>query len=120
MKTIIAGSREGVKLEDVEKAVASCWWKVTSIVSGTARGADRLGEEFAKKHGIPVQRFPAEWELYGKQAGPIRNIEMAKNAEALIAVWDGKSNGTRHMVSVAKKMGLQIYVHHLRQMEIER
>jgi hypothetical protein len=120
MKTIIAGSREGVTLDAVEKAVADCGWKITSVVSGTARGADRLGEEYAGKNNIPVHRFPANWEKHGKSAGVKRNTEMASNSEALVAVWDGKSRGTKHMIDVAKSMGLRVHVHHVRQLEIER
>lgn len=86
------------------------------IVSGTAKGADKLGEQFASNWGIKVKRFPADWNAYGKSAGYIRNEQMAKYAMSdgcygvLIAFWDGESRGTKHMISLAKKYGLDIYV----------
>lgn len=74
------------------------------VVSGTAKGADTLGERYAKERGYHIQRFPANWDL-GKKAGYIRNKEMAQNGDALIAFWNG-SNGTKHMIDLAKKHSL--------------
>jgi hypothetical protein len=54
--------------------------------------------------------FPADWKTHGKAAGPIRNRQMAKNAEALIALWDGNSRGTKNMIETATKLGLKVYV----------
>lgn len=111
MKTIIAGSREGVKLEDVVYAVENCGWTISEVVSGCARGADKMGEEIASALNIPVARFPANWKLYGRRAGYRRNEQMAENAEALIAVWDGQSKGTMHMINIASQKGLKVFVH---------
>lgn len=86
------------------------------IVSGTARGADRLGEQYAKIAHYNITRFPAAWDTYGKSAGYRRNAEMAKfasegeNIGVLIAFWNGKSRGTKHMIDLAKKYGLKVYV----------
>ena len=84
------------------------------IISGTANGADRLGERFADKYGIPCSQFPANWDKYGKSAGYIRNNEMAKYAAektgVLFAFWDGTSKGTKHMIDLAKKQGLDVHV----------
>ena len=70
------------------------------IVSGGARGADTLGERYAQERGLPVKQFPADWDTYGKRAGYLRNEEMAGYADALVAFWDGSSNGTRHMIDL--------------------
>lgn len=70
------------------------------IISGGARGADMLGERFAKELGLQLLLFPAEWDKYGKSAGYKRNLTMSENADALIAFWDGKSRGTRHMIDI--------------------
>ena len=86
------------------------------IVSGTAKGADKLGEVFAAKYRIRVKKFPADWNTYGKRAGYIRNEQMAKYAMSdnaygvLIAFWDGESRGTKHMIDLANKHGLEVYV----------
>ena len=80
------------------------------IVSGHARGADSLGERFANELGLPFELHPAKWRLLGKAAGMVRNAEMAKCSDALIAFWDGDSRGTRHMINFARKRGLDISV----------
>ena len=110
-RTIVAGSREGVFVDDVRAAISGCGWEISEVISGTARGADRFGEEIAEELGIPVRRFPASWNKYGKSAGHIRNIEMAQNADALVAVWDGKSVGTKDMIRIAKMNGLKVFVY---------
>lgn len=73
------------------------------IVSGGARGADRLGEQFAINHDLQLYCYPADWDKYGKSAGYVRNNIMAEYSHALIAFWDGKSKGTEHIVKVMKK-----------------
>lgn len=86
------------------------------IVSGGARGADKLGEQYAQIAHYDVSRYPAAWDLYGKSAGYKRNAEMAKfasedgNIGVLIAFWDGKSRGTKHMIDLAKRYGLDVHV----------
>lgn len=80
------------------------------IVSGNARGADKLGERYAKEHNLPVKLFPANWDKYGKRAGYLRNQEMADYSDMLIAFWDEKSKGTKHMIDIAKKQGLTVIV----------
>ena len=79
------------------------------IVSGAARGADRMGELYAENQGIECRTYPADWSI-GKSAGYKRNQLMAENADALIAFWDGKSRGTKHMIDIAKKKGLPVRI----------
>jgi hypothetical protein len=111
MKTIIAGSRTVTDLMHVIKAIKNCGFEVTEVVSGCANGVDTLGEEWAALSEVPIARFPANWKKHGKAAGPIRNGEMAMYAEALIAVWDGKSRGTRDMIAKAKLRNLRVFVY---------
>ncbi len=80
------------------------------IVSGGAVGAARLGEIYAKRNKIPIKQFIPNWDLYGKFAGFRRNVEMAHYADACICFWDGSSKGTKHMIEVAKKEGLKLYI----------
>lgn len=104
MKLIIAGSRTITDIKTIVKAFnESDFNDITAIVSGTAQGVDKLGELFAKRQNIKVKRFPADWDAYGKSAGYRRNAEMAKYADCLLAVWDGKSKGTSHMIDLMKR-----------------
>ena len=85
------------------------------IISGHAPGADTLGEKFAKAYGYPLKIFPADWDIYGKAAGPIRNEQMAKYASEadrgmLVAFPVGESRGTRNMIKLAKQYGLEVEV----------
>lgn len=110
MKTIIAGSRIFHDTPMIARAVKASGFKITEVVSGGAMGVDFAGETWAGILGIPVKRFQAEWRKYGHSAGPIRNREMANYADALIAIWDGKSRGTSNMIAVARELGLDIYI----------
>ena len=74
-----------------------------TILCGCAPGADTMGEIIAKEQGWKVERFPADWQKHGKSAGYKRNLEMAESADRLIAYWDGKSKGTKHMIDIAKE-----------------
>ena len=75
-----------------------------------------MGEQFAKEENCLLSRFPADWDKYGKSAGYRRNVEMAKfaiedqNKGLLIAFWDGKSRGTKWMIDIAKRYGLDVEV----------
>lgn len=80
------------------------------VVSGGAHGADELGELYAVNRGYEIKAFSADWDRYGKSAGYIRNEEMARNADALIAFWDGQSHGTKHMIDLAEKYKLKVSV----------
>ncbi len=111
MKTIIAGSRNCRHFSDVVHAVTQSGIAITEVVSGHADGADKLGETWAKTAGIPLRLFPADWERFGRSAGPQRNLEMAQYADALIALWDGKSPGTKHMIDCARRHNLEVFVY---------
>lgn len=115
-RVIIAGSREFTDQTRLNKV---CRWifKTARIpVSGTCRGTDKMGEEYAREEGMAVARFPADWSRYGKMAGPRRNGEMARYAMkkgcngVLIAFLRADSRGTKNMIDTALKMKLETYV----------
>lgn len=111
MKTIIAGSRAIRDYGVVARAIQESGFEITEVVSGGAQGVDSLGEVWANGNHVPVKRFPAKWKRYGSKAGPIRNQQMADYADALVAVWNGKSSGTRDMIKKARKCGLKVFVY---------
>jgi len=100
MKLIIAGSRSlSGRSGLVEKAIEkSGFTDIVEVVSGTAVGVDRLGEIWGLANKKNVIQFPANWGEFGKSAGFRRNISMAEYADALLAIWDGASRGTAHMI----------------------
>ena len=82
--------------------------QITEVISGGALGADRGGEEWARSKGIPVRVFRAEWGKYGFAAGPMRNREMAKYADAVVLFPVGR--GTTNMKKMAEQYGLVVFV----------
>lgn len=112
-RVIIAGTRT---FNNYNLLKAYCDFKLSritdsiEIVSGGSYGADWLGERYAEENGYSITRFPAAWDKDGKAAGPWRNKEMARYADALIAFWDGRSPGTKNMIDEAKARGLKIGV----------
>ena len=120
-RIIIAGSRQFNDYEKMLKTLDELGIHLINtidpieIISGHAPGADTLGERFAKAYDYPLKIFPAEWDKYGKAAGPIRNEQMAKYASEadrgiLIAFPIGESKGTRNMIKLAEQYGLETYI----------
>ena len=110
MKYIIAGGRDFDNIYIMAQALDSFEEDITEVVSGTARGADSIGEQWARGRDIPIKRFEPDWEQYGKSAGFIRNSEMGAYADAAICFWNGKSAGTKHMIQTMKFQHKPYYV----------
>lgn len=128
MKIIIAGSRNFNNYELLVKKCKAILKNVNTIeiVHGCAKGADLLGERFAKENNLIYHGFPANWydlnitpckikkdkngKEYNALAGHNRNKKMALFSDALIAFWDGKSTGTKNMIEEAKKLDLQVRI----------
>ena len=107
MKLIIAGSRKFNNYSTLLEYTLEFIGKETpTIISGTARGADQMGERLAMEHKFPLVLMPADWDTLGRRAGVVRNEEMAKIATHCIVFWDGESPGTKHMISMCKKYKL--------------
>jgi len=118
MRLIIAGGRDFSdypRLAGVAKEVLhGLKRRNIEIISGTARGADKLGAQFAKAHQLHLTEMPADWQRFGKSAGYRRNEAMAEYAKQshgmLLAFWNGSSKGTYHMINLANKHGLRSVV----------
>ncbi|MCP6682939.1 DUF2493 domain-containing protein [Bacillus nakamurai] len=114
IKVVVAGGRDFNDYDllrcKLDSALRNRQNEKIVIVSGKARGADSLGERYARERGYEISEHPADWDKFGKAAGYIRNKEMAEEADALMAFWDGKSRGTKHMIDLAKKNGLKIAI----------
>ena len=110
LRVIIAGGRDVHNYDALLEAIAESQFPIATVVCGGATGADTLGERYAMEMNLKITYFFPNWDLHGRAAGPIRNRQMAENADALIALWDGKSRGTKNMIETAEKKGLLVYV----------
>lgn len=114
-KIVVAGSRRYNNYDEACEFIDLYISRIKNIyklvfVSGGCTGADMLGERFANENGFAVERIVAEWEKYGKRAGPIRNEKMALAGDYIICFWDGKSRGTKSMIEFAIKLGKPLKV----------
>jgi hypothetical protein len=111
MRIIIAGSRT-IDQVGFDQVISQCTWatEAESIVSGGALGVDQLAEAWASTNGVPVIRYNPDWKRFGRGAGIIRNRTMVENADALLAIWDGQSRGTKQIIQYAQAQGLRVEV----------
>lgn len=110
MKVLVCGSRTIDDPAVVSQAVEKSGISPTQIISGGARGVDRFAGEYAAAKGIEFTEYLADWDKYGKRAGFIRNYAVVGAADAVIAVWDGESSGTKHSIDLARSSGKPVFV----------
>lgn len=114
-RVVIAGCRDYTDYQEAKEYIDFCLSRIRKenhiiIVSGGASGADAMGERYADENGLAVERYPADWDQYGKSAGPIRNRQMAQAADYVICFWDGESRGTRSMIDFAEQYGKPVKI----------
>lgn len=119
MRVLICGSRDWTDVAAIRAALCHVMAEnhVELVIDGAARGADSLGHETAVKWNIPTARFPANWQQYGKAAGPIRNQQMLDEGkpDLVLAFYDpATSRGTKDMVQRARKAGVTVIEHYPR------
>lgn len=110
MKVLVCGSRHFNDRELLERVLGG--YPITELIEGEARGADTLAREWAEARGIPVQRYPADWNTYGKRAGPIRNSQMLREGcpDMVVAFRGPNSRGTRNMIDIAITTGVPVKI----------
>lgn len=114
-RVVIAGCRDYTNYDEAREFIDHCLSNIRKdndiiIISGGTRGADALGERYAKENGLKIERYPADWGTYGKSAGPKRNKQMAEVCDCVICFWDGQSSGTKSMLEYAKGCGKPVRI----------
>ena len=114
-KVVVAGCRDFNNYDIAKRYIDYCISDIRKkyeivFVSGGCKGADMLGERYARENGMTIERYPAEWDKYGRAAGPMRNKIMAQVCDYVICFWDGKSRGTQTMIEYAKQVGKPVNV----------
>ena len=86
----------------------------TIVIHGAARGADSMAGSIAKSLGMQVEVYPAQWDKYGKGAGPVRNKQMLDEGkpDKVLAFHEDieSSKGTKHMVKISQEAGISVEV----------
>lgn len=113
MRVVIAGSRTFYYMYRLEESIKKSGLDITEVVCGMARGVDELGYRWAREHDIPIKEFPADWNRYGKAAGPIRNKEMAEYSDAAIVLMYPDSRGSANMVLCMHELNKPSFVVYL-------
>ena len=108
MKVAVIGSRTFSNQNQMFSVLDKL--KITHLVSGGARGADSLAEQWAHQKKIPVTVYKPDWERFGKSAGFLRNYDIIQDAELVVAFWDGTSKGTEHSIKYAKRINKPIII----------
>lgn len=115
VKLAIVGSRGfqdyDALSEFIDKTIKENSYEIIGVISGGAKGADSLGELWAKTKGYPITIYQAEWDKYGKSAGFRRNYDIIKNCDIVFAFWDGESKGTKHDLELAKQFRKPIFLY---------
>ncbi len=107
MKVAIIGSRS-LHIKNLGDYLPE---NTTEIVSGGARGVDASARCYALSHGIKLTEFLPEYEKYGKGAPLKRNISIINYSDIVLAFWDGKSRGTRFVIDMCRKLGVELNVY---------
>lgn len=112
MKLAVVGTRTFNDYKKLEQKIAelAVFHDIERIVTGDAPGADALALRWAKKNGYPFTKYVADWNQFGKAAGPMRNQIIVNNADMLLAFWDGVSTGTADSIKKAKKKGIKVEI----------
>lgn len=108
MKVAVIGSRTFDNYDEVKNTLSTL--KISLLVSGGAKGADSLGERYAKENNIETKIFHPDWDKYGKRAGFLRNSDIINEAELIVAFWDGQSKGTKDSIDKALKSDKKLLI----------
>ena len=112
MRIVIGGSRTYTDYkafsEALDSVLSSMPQNEITILSGHCKGVDAMAERYAAEHKISIRVYPAEWNIYGRAAGPVRNRRMVEECDLVIAFWDGRSKGTKSLIDCTRNLGREV------------
>ena len=111
MRIVFSGCRDITDEKLVERIISQYIAVKDVVITGGCRGVDKIAHDYARRCFADTEVHDADWDKHGKAAGPIRNQKMAESADQLVAIWDGKSRGTKSMIDNALKLGVETHVH---------
>ena len=112
MRIVISGSRHFTNEQWIEGVLCGYLAVGDLVITGGCRGVDKIAHDFAGRVFCNTEVMEADWDKHGRSAGPIRNAEMVKDADMLIAFWDGKSRGTKSAIDEARKHNVETHIYY--------
>ncbi len=109
MKVLVCGGRRFNDISLLNDTLNTFRSNISVLISGNARGADQLGEQWAKTNGVEIDRYPAQWDIYGKSAGFRRNEQMLREGKPNVVIAFRGGTGTAHMVRTAKAANIKVW-----------
>ena len=114
-RVAVAGCRYYENYKEAKEYINFCISEIRKkytiiFVLGGCRGADALGKRYAAENGFETEIYPADWEKYGRAAGPKRNKKIAEISDYIICFWDGKSKGTKSLLIFTEKAGKPVKI----------
>ena len=112
MRVIVAGGPDydGGAIS-IEEVVKNSGLNVATVLSGGERGAGLAVERWAEAKGVELEVYLSDWKRHKYRASHVRNEEMAKDADAMIALWDGKNPTISHLMSLMEAKKKPVYIH---------
>ena len=105
MKVLITGNTTITNMLPLLKAIKLSGYTISEVVCGGSAGVEKLGKRWAEKRNIPVRFFFADWHKHGSKGKAIKNKQMVRYADGVIAVHDGKDKDTRYILDLADELG---------------
>lgn len=115
MRIVVSGGRNITDVKTVERGLDGHFGCKDIVITGGCRGVDQIAHYYASRFFVKTEVHTAAWEKYGKAAGPIRNREMIKDADILIAFWDGESRGTKDAIDLANEYGVETHIYYIKE-----
>ncbi len=114
-RIVIGGCRNFNNYDYFKRCADECIFKLPknikiTIVSGYCRGVDSLAERYAKENNYKLDIFLADWEKYGRTAGPCKKKKMVASAQVVLALWDYKSKGTKNLIENARLYKRKLFI----------
>ncbi len=113
MRIVISGSRHITDEKTVERILSGYIAVKDIVVTGGCRGVDQIAHDYAHRFFAKTEVYKPDWDTHGKAAGPFRNAEMMKDADILVAFWDGKSKGTASAIREARRARVETHIHYI-------
>jgi len=122
MRILVCGDRNWIDRTHMMNILDDTFNSGDTLIYGCCRGADNIAYDILRQYKTPtgdmdinIKPFPADWDKYGKAAGPIRNQQMIDEGkpDIVLAFHNNiaKSKGTMDMIKRANAAGIEVRIY---------